>query len=282
VNGKENFTTENNNNANISLIVTPNGELLNGGYYNVTLTISINNTNKSISIPIALFLDIERNATIEKMNINEIVNRNVAIVNFTLKNNGNIVEKNLSALLSVDNILVQNMTIDSIEVGSYANTSFNWTPTLGLHNLRVDIVGKGNVSLLSNQYNISIANIKPRVTIDYISSNITKIGEEVTLTGYGNDTDGTIIAYQWRTNTTILGTNSTIKISNLSVGKHTIYFKVQDNDGNWSDEVSTVVEIKEKEKIDGKKEFIPFVNLDIFILAVLILAVLVDLPRRKK
>lgn len=283
VNGKENFTAENNKNTNISLIVTPKGELLNDGYYNMTLTISVNNTNKSISVPIALFLDVERNVTLEKTNIDEI-NRNSTTINFTLKNNGNIVEKNISALLSIDNILVQNKTIDGIEVGSYANISFNWTPTLGLHNLRVDIVGKGNVSLLSSQYNISVANIKPMATIGYASSNITKLGEEITLTGQGNDTDGSIVAYQWRTDTTILGTNSTLKISNLSVGKHTIYFKVQDNDGNWSDEVSTTLEITEKENVitDGKKTFIPFASLNVIVLTILVLAVLVDLTRRRK
>ncbi|MFA5771290.1 MAG: hypothetical protein WC974_00965 [Thermoplasmata archaeon] len=62
----------------------------------------------------------------------------------------------------------------------------------------------------------------------------------------------------------------------------TIYFKVQDNDGNWSDEVSTTIEVREKEKIDDKKWFIPFTSFNIIILNILILAVLIDLMRRRK
>ena len=65
--------------------------------------------------------------------------------------------------------------------------------------------------------------------------------------GYGvdNDEDGeSIVAYNWRSN--IDGDISTeaaftIPLDSLSSGTHTIFFKVQDNEGYWSEEATTIV-----------------------------------------
>ena len=74
------------------------------------------------------------------------------------------------------------------------------------------------------------------VTIDPGSSNE---GESVYFHGYGVDSDGMVADYSWRSSRDgILSSSSSFTIDTLSVGSHTIYFKVRDNDGDWSSEVS--------------------------------------------
>ena len=86
-------------------------------------------------------------------------------------------------------------------------------------------------------------NKPPTAYIDSITPNPAVKGEEVTLTGHGVDEDGSIVAYKWRSSIDgIIGDSDSISVSNLSVGTHTIYFSVQDDDGEWSTEaVATLV-----------------------------------------
>ena len=78
----------------------------------------------------------------------------------------------------------------------------------------------------------------PTATIISIPD-VSVVGESVTFSGEGTDTDGSIVAYNWRSSIDgQLSTNLSFSISSLSVGEHMIYFKVQDNDGAWSSEVS--------------------------------------------
>jgi len=85
-------------------------------------------------------------------------------------------------------------------------------------------------------------NEAPVAYIDAITPPTITAGEDVTLAGHGTDADGTVVAYRWRSNIDgPLGVNASITTSGLSAGVHDIYFKVQDNTGDWSTEaVSTV------------------------------------------
>lgn len=59
----------------------------------------------------------------------------------------------------------------------------------------------------------------------------------VSFSGSGSDSDGYIAGYNWRSSIDgQLSTYSEFSTSSLSVGTHTIYFKVQDNEGTWSSE----------------------------------------------
>ncbi|TGC06649.1 hypothetical protein CUN85_12830 [Methanolobus halotolerans] len=88
---------------------------------------------------------------------------------------------------------------------------------------------------------------KPSATIVSISPNPATEGECVSFEGTCNDIDGEVIDYNWRSsidgNITTLANFST---AGLSVGTHTIYFKVQDDDGLWSDEAVKTLTIKTK------------------------------------
>ncbi|MDY6966624.1 MAG: hypothetical protein SVM80_11790, partial [Halobacteriota archaeon] len=85
-------------------------------------------------------------------------------------------------------------------------------------------------------------NTKPIATIDSITPDPATQGTDtVTFTGSGDDTDGTIAAYEWTSDIDgELSTSATFtkSASELSVGTHTITLRVQDDDLAWSDPVT--------------------------------------------
>jgi parallel beta-helix repeat protein len=69
-------------------------------------------------------------------------------------------------------------------------------------------------------------------------------GDIVSFNGEGTDDDGYIVGYQWRSNLDgILSILKSFSKSNLSLGTHTIYFKVMDNASAWSTEKTGSVTI---------------------------------------
>jgi len=91
---------------------------------------------------------------------------------------------------------------------------------------------------------ITTDNIQPTAIIDSISPNPAKEGESVAFKGTGTDSDGNVVAYEW--SSSIDGKFSSEEdpsYSGLSVGTHTISFRVQDDDDAWSTEVSQTLKI---------------------------------------
>ncbi|MCG2711508.1 MAG: PKD domain-containing protein [Candidatus Omnitrophica bacterium] len=89
-----------------------------------------------------------------------------------------------------------------------------------------------------------VVNQPPTASIDSISPNPAQIGDTVTFSGSGTDSDGTVVAYSWSSNLDgNLSTSATFDTTTLSEGTHTIYFKVQDDDGEWSNETSQALEV---------------------------------------
>lgn len=86
--------------------------------------------------------------------------------------------------------------------------------------------------------------IPPLAYIDSVSSSQIYAGDTIKFTGHGVSTVGEIVAYNWRSSVNgDLSKLATFETTNLSAGSHTIWFKVQDNYGNWSDEVGTNVNV---------------------------------------
>ncbi|MDD5398942.1 MAG: hypothetical protein PHU70_07680 [Dehalococcoidia bacterium] len=84
----------------------------------------------------------------------------------------------------------------------------------------------------------------PLAYIDSVSSPQVYVGEEIKFSGHAISSEGQIVGYNWRSSINgnlsqlaSFGTNS------LTAGQHTIWFKAQDNFGNWSNEVGTNVTI---------------------------------------
>lgn len=91
---------------------------------------------------------------------------------------------------------------------------------------------------------VSEDNQIPSATIVTVNPTESEQGEEIYFHGYGSDPDGMITSYQWSSRKDgVLSSDPTFSISTLSVGTHTISFKVKDNDGDWSSEKTTQVKI---------------------------------------
>jgi hypothetical protein len=120
-----------------------------------------------------------------------------------------------------DNILEYHTVVSSMEI----------------HNIVV-VVSDGNFSD-SVMWEIFVYNVNtpPKTFIDSVSTNDNRT---FTLAGRGEDSDGSITEYLWWYSGGELEKNSTINVS-LPEGRHTIFLKVKDNDGDWSEEKSVDV-----------------------------------------
>lgn len=87
-------------------------------------------------------------------------------------------------------------------------------------------------------------NAAPVATISSITPNPVQLGQAITFAGSGTDSDGTIIGYKWRSSISgTVSSQASFQTSGLPAGNHTIYFSVEDNQGAWSPEASTVIVI---------------------------------------
>jgi hypothetical protein len=79
--------------------------------------------------------------------------------------------------------------------------------------------------------------------IDSISPSPVEEGITVSFRGSGTDSDGTVAGYEWNSSLDgFLGNEEDFDGTGFSAGTHTISFRVQDNDGGWSDwDSSTLV-----------------------------------------
>jgi hypothetical protein len=111
---------------------------------------------------------------------------------------------------------------------------------------------KGIAALLSLLLIMAIAiagcagNKAPTAYIDSIVPPEPTQGAGVTFTGHGTDSDGTVVAYRWTSSIDgEIGTSASFTTSSLSVGSHTISFRVQDNNDAWSENVTANVTVAE-------------------------------------
>lgn len=90
-------------------------------------------------------------------------------------------------------------------------------------------------------------NMIPRAEIDSISPSPAVEEEAVSFQGHGEDDDGTIVAFEWTSSRDgNLSTSGTFISFSLSVGIHTIYFRVRDDRGDWSTSDTFKLKVEEK------------------------------------
>ena len=88
-------------------------------------------------------------------------------------------------------------------------------------------------------------NLPPLARIDRASPSLAFQGETITFAGHGED-DGTIVAYRWGSSLDgLLSSEPAFIISSLTKGGHTISFRVQDNQGVWSESATSILQILE-------------------------------------
>ena len=114
-----------------------------------------------------------------------------------------------------------------------------WSYTAGHNVISVAISADGeNIAAGSRDDNVYFfdKNIPPTATIDSITPSPANNSVQVNFSSSGADSDGTVIAYLWTSSIDgELSRYASFSISNLSAGNHTISFRVQDNNGTWSD-----------------------------------------------
>ncbi|MBI4743694.1 MAG: IPT/TIG domain-containing protein, partial [Actinobacteria bacterium] len=130
-----------------------------------------------------------------------------------------------------------------------ANTIYATVPAglpVGIYD--VSVINPGNLKgTLVNGFKVVPPNQPPAAYIDSINPSPAIYGESVLFTGHGEDSDGTIIGWNWRSSVDgDLSNSASFNTASLSAGLHTIYFKVQDDDGIWSDEVSVILNVNQK------------------------------------
>jgi len=105
----------------------------------------------------------------------------------------------------------------------------------------------GTWSEYSNQTIHIYRTVIPNATILSVNPNPAQYGENVTLSGEGNDEDGIIIGYRWISSLDgELGNYSLLETNLLSPGLHTITFSVIDNSSAWSNtkEITLIINSK--------------------------------------
>ncbi len=166
---------------------------------------------------------------------------------------------------SDDGVIVRYVWRSSIDGEFYNNTNTefnNSNLSNGIHTLYFKV--QDDLSGWSDEVSETlIIHTKPIAEIESIIPYNSKEGENVQFKGIGTD-DGTIDGYSWRSSLDgelYNGSLNNFEASNVSVGTHTIYLRVQDNYGVWSDEVIsniTVVE-EDNDEEDGIGVMLPIV-----------------------
>lgn len=83
-------------------------------------------------------------------------------------------------------------------------------------------------------------NSPPVASITSITPNPATAGQNVSFTGSGTDSDGTITAYEWKSDINgLIGNANSFTANTLSAGQHIISLRVQDDDGAWSPVVTS-------------------------------------------
>jgi PKD repeat protein len=128
----------------------------------------------------------------------------------------------------------------SIQTHSYSSEGL-FTTTLQVQ----DDDGANSENTASIRITVEDTNEIPTATIESIDPSPALQGDDVTLVGNGEDSDGTITAYSWESNFDgEIGTTETIVVNTLTVATHTISFKVRDDDNAWSEVATDTLVIK--------------------------------------
>ena len=129
--------------------------------------------------------------------------------------------------------------------GSDPSTTLTDLP-VGVHTISLRVQDQRG-SWSDEVRNTLIIHGRPIAMIESISLNPALTTDTINFVGNGTD-DGTIIRYLWITDDVELynGTDHEFSYSGLSIGTHTIRFKVQDDHDAWSEEVTDTLTIHER------------------------------------
>jgi len=126
-------------------------------------------------------------------------------------------------------------TNGSLANGSTITFTFEYPDTYTIYFTVMDNNGQLSKRETARLEVLPANNTAPTAYIDSITPESPRFGDWVTLKGRGEDPDGTVIRYEWKSSLDdIIGYAATVNLDTLSEGLHTISFRVRDNDDEWS------------------------------------------------
>jgi parallel beta-helix repeat protein len=135
--------------------------------------------------------------------------------------------------------------------------SFSTTAlTVGIHTIYFQVIDNDDVWSEEEIEFVTIdakPNHKPVAYIDEITPDPAQQGQIIVFRGHGSDSDldDSIVAYKWISSEDgVIGTESLFSSAALSVGTHTIYFQVQDEGGEWSNQVTDTIAVVKNSSLD--------------------------------
>jgi parallel beta-helix repeat protein len=151
----------------------------------------------------------------------------------------------------------QNAQDSSTNMWSYAGEGNYWDdynnydqdPLDGIGDVPYSIPGASNQDMYPLGYFLEVdppqsGNNAPTAYMPTVYPSSINFEDYVSFSGGGKDTDGYIVAYYWRSSIDgFINDEKSFSSNELSIGTHQIYFKVRDNDGEWSTEKSTYITV---------------------------------------
>ncbi len=111
-------------------------------------------------------------------------------------------------------------------------TTGNSVKSVGISADGEDIIGGSG----DKEIYLFTKDVPPNAQIDSIEPTTIRFDEEVTFTGSGSGVGVSIVAYEWTSSLDgLLGNEAELNVTGFSSGEHTISFRVQDENGEWSD-----------------------------------------------
>ena len=104
------------------------------------------------------------------------------------------------------------------------------------------LVGRHLVVADDDAVQVVLVNRLPTATIAP-GPDVVDEGTAAVRDGAGSDDDGELVAYRWRSDRDGEVGHAATLAAELSLGVHTLYFAVQDNDGGWSSEARATVRV---------------------------------------
>ena len=99
----------------------------------------------------------------------------------------------------------------------------------GVHTLVLSVTDNAGVSATDEMLVNVIANIPP--TADAGTDQSAEVNHDVTLSGVGSDSDGSVVSYRWKEGTTVLASEASFVYQFTITGTHKLTLYVTDNDG---------------------------------------------------
>ena len=166
-------------------------------------------------------------------------------INFGTSTSGNIVYRNSlndfsqnGRDISTGNTWYKSSTQEGNYWDDYTDIDANDD---GIGDTPYSIAGGSNQDIYPLGYFVE-ENQPPVAVIQSISPNPATAGQTVTFNGLGLD-DGSINAWEWKVDGSIVAISEDFSSSGFSVGTHSVTFRVQDNDLEWSQTISNTFTI---------------------------------------